>query len=218
METLVPNRYLARFEFPLLYHRPGLKIDGDVTKWPDRYLLPDIGQLDEEENWAPVWMAWNEEGLYIACLVDEKEHPPKCNPSAFWKSDNLRLMTDMRDTRTIKRASRFCQQFFFMPTGGGGDGKHAVAGAAKIHRAQVDAPLARPGDLRVASKVTDDAWALEAFIPASVLAGFDPAEHRRIGLYYMLEDSEWGQQYLTVGDDLRWWVDPSTWPTAVLAE
>jgi hypothetical protein len=32
----------------------------------------------------------------------------------------------------------------------------------------------------------------------------------------MLEDGDHGQQYLTVGDDLYWYVDPSTWATAVL--
>ena len=32
----------------------------------------------------------------------------------------------------------------------------------------------------------------------------------------MLEDRDHGQQYLTVGDDLYWYVDPSTWATAVL--
>ena len=32
----------------------------------------------------------------------------------------------------------------------------------------------------------------------------------------MIEDSELGQQALTVGDDLYWYVDPSTWATAVL--
>ena len=50
----------------------------------------------------------------------------------------------------------------------------------------------------------------------AALSGFDPEEHRRIGLYTMLEDIELGQQYLTVGDDLYWHIDPSTWATAIL--
>ena len=44
----------------------------------------------------------------------------------------------------------------------------------------------------------------------------DPEEHPRIGFYYIVEDREYGQQYLTIGDDLYWYVDPSTWATAVL--
>ena len=57
---------------------------------------------------------------------------------------------------------------------------------------------------------------MDAHLPAACLSGFDPDEHPRIGFYYMLEDREHGQQYLTVGDDLYWYVDPSTWATAVL--
>ena len=59
-------------------------------------------------------------------------------------------------------------------------------------------------------------YTLEATIPAECLAGFDPGEHPRIGFYYMLEDHEHGQQYLTVGDELHWWIDPSLWPAAKL--
>ena len=66
--------------------------------------------------------------------------------------------------------------------------------------------------------MTDDGYFLEAHVPADALAGFDPDEHRRIGIYYMLEDGDFGQQYLTVGDDLGWYIDPSTWATGVLAD
>ena len=71
--------------------------------------------------------------------------------------------------------------------------------------------------IKVAAAVTPTGYTLEAVIPADCLSGFDPLEHRRIGFYYILEDTELGQQYLTVGDDLNWYVDPSTWATAVLA-
>ena len=70
--------------------------------------------------------------------------------------------------------------------------------------------------MAVASNITKSGYTLEAHIPADCLSGFDPAEHPRIGFYYILEDRDHGQQYLTIGDDLYWYVDPSTWATAVL--
>jgi hypothetical protein len=82
----------------------------------------------------------------------------------------------------------------------------------------VDAPLVRPGDIPIAARVSRTGYALTAHIPGRALSGFDPAENARIGLYYMLEDAELGQQALTIGDDLNWWIDPSTWATAVLTE
>ncbi len=105
-----------------------------------------------------------------------------------------------------------------MPLGGGPYEDEPAAGAAKIHRARQDAPLAEEGKIQVAAKLYNDGYDLEGHIPAEVLAGFEPVAGRRIGLYYMLEDREMGQQYLTVGDDLYWYVDPSVWGTAVLAE
>ena len=218
MSSLVPNRFLFRFELRL--HRCGKppKIDGRAEGWDSRYLLPPLGDIDGEEGFGAVYVTWDEDGLYVACQVEGKTRLPACDPDRFWKGDNLRLMTDMRDTRNIHRATRFCQQFYLLPTGGGRGGKEAIAGSAKINRAQQDAPLVRPADMPITAKVTRSGYSLTAHIPADALSGFDPAENPRIGLYYMLEDAELGQQSLTIGDDLNWWIDPSTWPTAVLAQ
>ncbi len=216
MTALIPNRFLFDFEFPL-HFRPTLPvIDGCLDDWTADDLLPNLGELDGLAEFADVWACWNESGLSIACRVTDRRRPLRCDPKAFWRSDNLRLCTDMRDARSNKRATRFCQQFFFLPTGGEPGGKEAVAGVNPIKRAREPAPAVEVRRIQVASRVTGSGYALEAHIPAACLSGFDPVEHPRIGFYYMLEDGDHGQQYLTVGDDLYWFVDPSTWATAVL--
>jgi hypothetical protein len=216
MTGLIPNRFLFSFEFPLRHRSVGPVIDGDLADWTDAELLPSLGEIDGRDEFAEVWACWNESGLFIACHVMNKRKPLRCDPARFWLSDNLRLCTDMRDARSVKRATRFCQQFYFLPTGGGPNGREPVAGVAKIHRAREDAPLVPADRIVVASDVAPSGYSLEAHVPAECLNGFDPVEHPRIGLYYMLEDHDHGQQYLTVGDDLYWHVDPSTWATAVL--
>jgi hypothetical protein len=215
MSALVPNRLLFRFEFPLR-HRSSPVIDGDLSDWSDEYLLPDFGPLDRQPSSARIWMAWNETGLFIACRAEGRKGPFKCDPKRFWEGDNLRLCTDMRDTRDIKRASRYCQQFHFLPAGGGRDGRSPCAGAARIHRASENAPLPPPGSIPVAGRREGEVYTLEAHVPASVLSGFDPDEHPRIGVFTVVEDVELGRQFLTVGDEFNWHIDPSTWATAVL--
>jgi len=215
MAGLVPNRLLFRFEVPVRYRRSPV-IDGDLSDWGDEFLLPDLGKIEGRKAFGKVWLAWNETGLFVACRVAGRRGPFLCDPRQFWKGDNLRLMTDMRDTRDLKRASRYCQQFWFLPAGGGKDGRQPVAGAAPVNRATEDAPLPQRGAIKVAGTCKGGVYTIEAHIPAEALSGFDPAEHRRIGIGYMLEDRDLGQQYLTVGDDLNWFVDPSTWATAVL--
>ena len=216
MSLAIPNRFLFKLEFPLHHCKSAPKINGTLDGWSEAWKLPALHSLDGEEGFADLYAAWNEDGLYIGVRVTGKRRPLQCDPEKFWKSDNVRVMTDMRDTRNIRRATRFCQQFWFLPAGGGRDGRKAAAGADKIHRATDDAPLAKSADLDVASDVDRTGYTLTAHLSAAALNGFDPVENPRIGLLIMVEDTELGQQSITVGDDLNWHIDPSTWPTAVL--
>ncbi len=216
MSSLVPNRFLFKFEFPLYRCAKPLKIDGQASKWDRKHLLPPLYEIDGEEPTGDVYAAWSDEGLYIGCVVRGKRKSVQCNPEKFRQSDHLRLILDMRDTRSIRRATRFCQQFYLMPTGGGKRHDEPVAGTNEIARATDDAPSIDTGRIIIASKILDDGYQLTAHLPAEIINGFDPAENPRIGFFYMLEDTELGQQSLTVGDDLNWWLDPSTWPTGVL--
>ena len=216
MKTMIPNRLLFDFEFPLHFRAVPPLIDGDLADWTPADLLPKLGELDERPDFADVWACWNEGGLYIACRVTGKRSRLRCDPRSYWTSDCLRLCTDMRDVRTAKRASRFCQQFYFLPAGGGPRKSVPAVGVAKIQRAREEAPPIAAERIAVAADLTESGYNLEAHIPAACLCGFDPVEHPRIGLYYILEDTDLGQQYLTVGDDLYWYVDPSMWATAVL--
>lgn len=213
MNTLVPNRFLFSFEFPLAYRREAPSLDGTLSSWSDAERLPALGDLDGRPEFAAVWACWNEAGLSIACRVSNKKKPLHCDPRTYWKGDNLRLCVDTRDARNVRRATRFCRQFYFLPTGRPGrDGP--AAGVGRANREDAPPVLAEP--IRVASHVTRTSYNLEAQVPATCLPGFDPLEHPRIGFYYLLEDGDHGQQYLTVGDDLLWHIDPSTWATAVL--
>lgn len=216
MTALVPNRLLFDFEFPLHYRSALPTINGRLDDWTDEDLLPRLSEIDGLEEFGDVWACWNEAGISIACQVTGRRKPLRCDPRRFWMGDDLRLCTDMRDSRTNKRATRFCQQFYFLPTGGGRGGKAPVAGVSKIKRAREDFAPIPVERITVASRVRGSGYALEAHIPGECLSGFDPLDHPRIGFYYILEDRDHGQQYLTVGDDLYWYVDPSTWATAVL--
>ena len=217
MSELVPTRFLFRFEIPIRRMPAPPPIDGHAERWSEAHLLPDLHEIEGQRGFARVWVGWHESGLYLGCRVSGKLKPLQCDPARFWKGDNIRLMTDMRDARDVRRATRFCQQFFFLPTGGGRDRRQAVGGSHRIQRAQADAPQVK-GDLPVAANVVRGGYSLTAHVPAEALSGFAPTENARIGIYTMVEDTELGQQYLTVGDDLSWYYDPSTWATGVLVD
>ena len=47
--------------------------------------------------------------------------------------------------------------------------------------------------------------------PAAALYGFDPQEHPRLGVYYVVRDQELGDQFLSVNWDFPFGDDPSLW-------
>ena len=59
-------------------------------------------------------------------------------------------------------------------------------------------------------------YRIEAFLPASVLNGFDPETSRRLGIFYRVRDREHGDQLLSGARELPYWEDPSLWSTLTL--
>ena len=60
--------------------------------------------------------------------------------------------------------------------------------------------------------------ALEAFLTANVLNGFDPEQNRRLGFYYAVRDAELGEQVLTIGSEFPYAEDPSLWSVLELVQ
>ena len=56
-----------------------------------------------------------------------------------------------------------------------------------------------------------DGWSLSVFIPGDTLTGYDPAEHTRIGLSYVLFDNEFGWLTQQLPDYFPVAEDPSLW-------
>jgi len=217
MNPLIPNRFLLDAELSFSYLPRAPELRGDLSAFTSDMLLPPLCELDGQTPFAKVYACWNEAGVYFGIRVDGKSRRPVCNPQTYRDGDVVRICTDTRNTRDQRRASRFCQAFYALPTGGGRKGDEPVAASHKLQRARQDAPLIPPGSIPVRSKITRTGFTLEVHLLKQHLHGFDPAEHPRLGFYYQIEDLELGQQALTVGDELLWYADPSTWGTAVLS-
>jgi len=124
----------------------------------------------------------------------------------------------MRDTRTIHRATRYCHQFYFLPTGAGPDRDQPACGQWKINRALEDAPLASADELLYVCRPQTGGYRMEIFLPAAVLYGFDPESNRRLGFFYTVRDAELGEQTLGLGPEFPFWEDPSLWSTLELVD
>ena len=212
----LPKRAFFSFEIPIHYLPRPPRIDGDVSKWTRKYLVPPLVELEDQEPLADVYWAWHEDGFYAAFDVPNRAGRLHCDPKHWWKGDGLRLCLDTRDARDIKRATRFCHFFYFLPQGGGADGRRPVAGTHRMSRAKEPPPPVDLSLVKVAAHVERTGYGLEVGLPAACLSGWDPTEHPRIGVFYKVKDTQLGSQHLSVDDELGWNADPSTWATGVL--
>lgn len=212
MPPLVPNRFLVRVCHPCPYVKamPRNK-DDRLLDLPDAARLSTFAALDGGTDFADVRVAWNELGLGVQATVMGKEQPPAGDAARPATADGLTLWLDTRDARASHRASRFCHQFHFLAAGGGADKDAPAFAQTKINRAQQDAPLCGPADVAFRYFKLKGGYRVEAFLPAAVLAGFDPEQHPRLGVYYHVRDRELGDQFLGVNADFPVSDDPSLW-------
>lgn len=216
MLSALPKRALFQFEIPLRYRARLPAVDGDLAKWPERYLLPPLVELEDQAPFADVYAAWNEDHLFFAFDVPAKPGPVQVDPTHWWKKDGVRICVDTRDARDVRRATRFCHFFYVLPAGGGPRQKDPVVGLHRMSRAKEPPPPVDVGRIQAGARITRRAYSLEVVIPAACLHGWDPAEHPRIGIFYKIKDTHLGGQHLTADDELGWNMDPSTWATGVL--
>ena len=213
----IPNRVFFTYSFACRYRKKAPTLDAQLDDWEPIFRVPDVGFLEDMPAVADIYMAWNEEGLYFG-LQTRKRKPVKSDYGRHWLGDSFQIWIDTRDVKTARRAGRYCHQFNCLPTGGGNNGDQPIVKPTQIDRAREPWNMPSPETLPIVSQISDHGYTMEVAIPASALTGFDPAEFPRLGFTYYLNNSEWPSQWWSAGKDVRVYIDPSTWGTALLSK
>ncbi len=217
MPALVPHRFLVRLAHPCPFHKAMPSAKGDaLLDIPESARLTNFVELDGKTSFADLRLAWNDFGLGIQLTILGKKLAPQGDAERPRSAEGLSLWLDTRDARTSHRASRYCHQFHFLPTGGGPDKVEPTAGQTKVNRALQDAPITEASTILLRHHKLKGGYRLEAFLPAVALTGFDPEQHPRWGVYYHIRDEELGDQYLAVNMEFPFADDPSLWDTLEL--
>ena len=216
---LLPHRFLFRVAYPCRYMKgiPHQKGD-ELLDLAETCRLDNLAGMDQGQNFADIRMAWNDLGLGARVEVSGKDQEPRGDATRPRGSDGVTLWIDTRDARASHRASRYCHQFHFLPTGGGPDRDEPVFLQTKINRALQDAPLCPSSAVPFRCRRQKSGYEIEAFLSAAVLNGFDPEQNRRLGIYYAVRDAELGEQVLSVGPEFPYWEDPSLWSVLELVK
>jgi hypothetical protein len=209
---LVPNRFLVRLLYACPYVKDMPLDDEDsLIELPEAARLEPFADMDGAANFADVRLGWNEAGLGLAVEVRGKENFPIGDADRPRQSDGITLWLDTRGDRTGHRATRTCHQFHFLAAGGGSNKDEPAFVQTKIHRALQDAPLASGGDAPFRYERVKGGYRIEAFLSANVLAGFDPEQYPRLGVFYSVKDFEKGEQTPGADSDFPFAEDPSLW-------
>jgi hypothetical protein len=207
--ALVPFLFQTRVAYPCRYFSGRQDRTGHEIHLGGSYLLEAFQAEPGPRGFADLGMGWNEEGIAVQVEVRGKSQPLAFNPSSPPLSDGLSLWLDTRDSRTSHRASRFCHQMHFLPTGGGADQESPLFLQGRINRAS-----GYPGPMNgveVLRKGTRSGYRLTAWIPAGSLTGYDPSQNRRLGLFYMIRDADLGVQSPYPIEGLPVTEDPTLW-------
>jgi len=219
MSTVIPARFLVRMSYAIPYVASMPQEDEEqLVTLPEAARLDPFAEVDDAPKFADVRLAWNETGLGLTVEVKGKEHPLAGDPERPRVSDGLSLWIDTRDARTGHRATRYCHQFHFLPTGGGADREEPFFTQVKINRALIDAPIVAAGDVPFQVKRRKGGYRLEAFLGLNALQGFDPENNPRLGVFYAVRDFELGEQTLSVSADFPFAEDPSLWSVLELVK
>jgi hypothetical protein len=213
-DSLLPGRFLFHFAVPCRYREKlwtprGAGLD-------ETFRLVALGELEGEPARADVRAAWSEAGLAFSVRVEGKRQPLWCRTSRPEDSDGVQFWIDTRDVRNVHRAGRFCHSFLFLPSGGGSRQDAPLAQLVAINRAKEQPRPVATEKLPVRSQIRAGGYTLDAFLPAEVLTGFEPAEHPRLGFTYVIHDRELGQSTFGVGSPMPFEEDPSLWTTLEL--
>jgi hypothetical protein len=215
---LVPNRFLFRAAHPCIYIRELPRQGEDLLDLPEECRIQDFADIDERTSFADVRMAWNAAGLAVQVDVRGKDQPPSGDASRPRHSDGLTLWIDTRDARTSHRASQYCHQFHFLPTGGGPDKDSPAFVQSKINRAARDATFAPAGSIAMQCVIRSKGYRIEAFIPALALNGWDSEQNRRLGMFFAVHDQELGTQTSSAAPDFPYAEDPTLWEVLELRQ
>lgn len=216
MNQIVPPRFLFRWSFTArkldkLPHSSGRLLD-----LPADCALTSLSELDQRKDFAVVSLAWNNHGLAVSVNVSGRSRRPICDANELSASDGLHLWIDTRNTQTVHRATRFCHAFILLPAGAGKKKLDPVIRAVPIARARDDASLPSVDAVQLQSEISPTGYWIDAWFPAEVFTGYDPATNPRIGFHYVVRDNDQGDQTLAVGSEFPFESDPSLWQTVEL--
>lgn len=191
----------------------GFRSVGLPRKLGKGHLLPDLSGLSGRESFARLLGGWSSEGLTFRFDLDapvQQSFFPDIK-----RGDGIELFIDSRDDKSGSYNTRFCHHFFFLPQEVDGQDR----GEITRFRGEEGHDLADPSRLEMEVTKKKGSYAVDIFIPANCLHGFDGQVGYRLGFSYLAH--RYGgvsQSYSPAGPEYQQEQLPWLWSTLRLEE
>jgi hypothetical protein len=212
MNHIVPPSLL--FDFQLSIPRcadPSPKTIGRLLSMPAGSQLFIPAAMNDLPRFADVSVAWNPDGLAVVISVKGKPMNPTGTSRDIKRSDVTLLWIDTRPAGNVHRATEYCHHFACLPVDEHQDNQPAVVvqPIAQQRTTRIDSSAKH---IRTRTHLEKGGYDLEVWIPGTQLHGFrEITEIGRIGFYCVVQDSNLGEQPLTLDDNFPTGYDPSMW-------
>ncbi len=142
--------------------------------------LASTEQLFGVVPFAEVFIGYNETAL----VFDIEVQTSKISVSYpdIEKADSIELFIDTRDNKLTKTTHRFCHHFFFLPESFEGH----THGEITRFRTDDTHPLCVASDIEYSVTKKKNGYTAHIVLPAHVLVGYQPNEHKKIGFCYRI--------------------------------
>jgi hypothetical protein len=156
-----------------------------------KYLIKSFCLLLDEEEFAQVYMAWDEKGLYFIFNVN---HPFTKASLELKKSDTIEIFIDTRSLKTKGYITKFCHHFiFFAQEVNGHKGMEITRFSGDdIHK------LCDPKELIIESIIKPKSYMLNIEIPSICLVGFNPLEIDYLSFTYRINRFDDASQHFSL--------------------
>ena len=176
-------------------------------EWPGA-LLPPLGELDGEQNFARVCTAWNEHGLYVAAEVP-KRGAIVGNRQRPASGDGLQIWLNTDPGESDWRANEHCYHFIILPRVPGREAP--LAWQEPIRRARGRAPLCDPADIQVSVAREEGLYRVVVALSARRCLRFAPGPDAELGFEYLIHDTTAGRQLWSSPLPAPYATNPSYW-------
>lgn len=212
MNHIIPPSLLFDFQLSIPQcSAPSKKKTGRLLAMPKGSQLFIPATMNDLPRFADINVAWNPDGLAVVISVNGKPMEPAGTSKDIKRSDAALLWIDTRPSGNVHRATEYCHHFACLPVDEHQGDKPAV----------VVEPIAQQKNQRIESNpklmltrthLRSDGYDMEIWIPGTQLYGFrEITEIGRIGFYCVVQDSNLGEQPLTLDDHFPTNYDPSMW-------